>query len=124
MKREPRFLPMYIQLDMDPEIRYIVNKLNDMGYYTEESCAGHPHITIDEKGKEWYNKGHGYMVLEDLPSKKEANIIRKVFENHGFNNVKIRTSSNKFPTISFDPIGVGYKSDMRIKTWGKRTSFL
>jgi hypothetical protein len=66
MQQESRFLPMYIQLDMDPEIRYVINKLNDMGYYTEESCAGHSQIIIDKKGRVWNNPGHGYIILEDL----------------------------------------------------------
>jgi hypothetical protein len=122
MQQEPRFLPMEIQLDMDPEIRYVVNKLNDMGYYTEESCAGHPQIIIDETGRVWNNPGHGYIILEDLPSKKEAAVIREVLENHGFKNVRIRTGSRKFPTISFTPTGEGHRTDERIKNWKKRTS--
>lgn len=120
MYNKPRFLPMEIQLDMDPEIRYVVNKLNDMGYYTEESCAGHPQIIIDEDGRVWHNPGHGYIILEELPSKKDASVIREVLENHGFKNVRIRTGSKKFPTISFTPAGEGHKTDMRIKNRKKR----
>jgi hypothetical protein len=118
--RKPREIPEYIIKDIDSEILPAVMELNKRGLYTEESCAGHHGTITDKKGKVWENPGFGYLVMTDIPSKKEAEEIRTVLENHGIHNIRIRTTSNKFPTVRFDSGGKRYTYDERIRKWKDR----
>lgn len=119
--RKPTILPLYVQLDIDPEILPSVMELNDIGLYTKESCAGHVQFITDEKGKEIYNPGFGYLVMTDIPSSDNAATIRKILEDHGFHNIKINTRSRKFPTVSFGSGGTPHYVDYRDKnSWRKK----
>lgn len=115
MKQESRFLPMEIQLDMDPEIRPVVNELNETGYYMEESCAGHSgYITnIYGKKRKWENRG--YIHMEEMPGAEDREEIIAILKKHGIVGIKSQVSSNKFPTFSFNPFGEKSNYDLRSK---------
>ena len=79
-----------IPLDVDPEIRRLVIRLNQEGYKTYGSCAGH--------------RDRGYIVFKRL-SDKSRNIVRSKMINYGLKNIRMYERDGLYTIATFNPIG-------------------
>lgn len=84
-----------LPLDIDPEIRTTVLKLNREGFRTQGSCAGH--------------KDRGFIVLGKLkPEKKEE--VRDILKDAGLKSVRVEKHGDSSFIARYNPIGVNSKN--------------
>lgn len=80
-----------IPFDIDPEIRTLVISLNEKGYKTYGSCAGH--------------RDRGFLVFSNELSSKDKEEIKKILNNFGLKNLKEDKQNKDNCVIYFSPIG-------------------
>ena len=84
-----------LPLDIDPEIRTTVLKLNREGIRTQGSCAGH--------------KDRGFIVFGKLkPDKKEE--VRGILKDAGLKSVRVEQFGKTGYIAKYNPIGVNSKT--------------
>jgi hypothetical protein len=84
-----------LPLDIDPEIRPTVLKLNREGFRTQGSCAGH--------------KDRGFIVLSKLkPERKED--VRVILKDSGLKSIRVEKYGNNGYIAKYNPIGVNSKN--------------
>lgn len=93
---------------LDPEIKELVYYLNDKGFETAESCAGHPPL---QKG---YKSMYGWISFE-VPYTDRADELLDICKQYGLTNVEVLDapdvpirgggSEHRF-YVTFSPLGV------------------
>jgi len=83
---------------IDPEIYSLIAELNDSGYETLGSCAGHSGAKT-RKGK----ISSGYVTFPLDLSEGEIEDIKSIFRKHGI-NAKVRDTKEKFTLSSGESV--------------------
>lgn len=88
--------PFNIPKDLDPELKHLVIELNNSGYKTLSSCAGH------------YSEapyGRGYINLKDKLTLKDEDKLKQILSHYGLSDIKVRWNTQGFTDIGFAPFG-------------------
>lgn len=113
-KKQVELLRKYkIILDVDPKIRNLIIDLNEKGFKTYGSCAGHVRMAFGTMS------GGGFVTIvkhKTIPYKESQIVIKKIFKKHGINKIVIDDSKtyackdgrNMF-AVDFKSIGNFYK---------------
>jgi len=97
-----RGLIEYTPEDIDPEIYELIKKLNESGFRTYGSCAGH--LGLEDKG---------YVAFRDELTPKAKKQIQVIFKDYGITELEFIGSNS----IYFKAIGKGIPQETEL--WWK-----
>lgn len=79
--------------DIDPEIRKVVSSLNDAGYGTVGSCAGHERIQ---------GSYYGFITFANPdPSEEDVEDIKSILRQHGLTPTEVSRKRENYSSIYF-----------------------
>jgi len=83
-----------IVYDVDPEIRDMVIELNDKGFKTLGSCAGH-----------MPNKINGFVSFSGKPTEHKIKVAKSILQKHGMVNIRF-VEHEIFWSLKFRSVGL------------------
>lgn len=91
-----------IVFDIDPEIRSVVIELNNKGYKTEGSCAGHVRVR------------RGFISFTGVITPPKVERISQIARKHGLKNIRINKGvPGAWWAITFSPVFIMGRKDVR-----------
>jgi len=97
--------------DIDPPIRTMVIELNDKGFKTEGSCAGHS------------IKPNGFITFKGDPTQSKVNAVVNIMKKYNIKGIKFNKEKNEpgvWWSLTFNSIGIVKRSDLK-KQYRERT---
>jgi hypothetical protein len=82
--------------DMDPELKQVLIALNDAGFRTISSCAGHPNVP--------FPRGSISLSAKQY-SQQEQNEVKRILARYKLPDLKIEFSPSGSTEFTFAPIG-------------------